>query len=46
MRRTLVFIAIFVAGVAFGIVISGWFDVDTCLDAGGRWNYDRLDCEY
>ena len=33
-------------GLAAGLWLSDWLDVDTCLDRGGRWNYDQQDCEY
>jgi hypothetical protein len=26
--------------------IKRFFEIDKCLDAGGRWNYETNQCEY
>lgn len=28
------------------IIPKDFFKIDTCLDRGGRWNYDARSCEY
>ncbi len=43
-KRTLVGVLIFLA-VVFGYWLRGCVAVDSCLDAGGRWNYDWDVCE-
>ena len=36
----------FLAGTATGCAADDWFDVDTCLDRGGAWDYGRETCRY
>jgi len=31
--------------IGFGPIISDHFQIDDCLDGGGRWNYEREICE-
>jgi hypothetical protein len=38
--------AAFLGGIATGCCIDDWFDIDTCLDRGGAWDYDRENCRY
>ena len=49
MRRFLyigVIVAAFAGGIITGCWADDWFDVDTCLDRGGAWDYDRETCRY
>lgn len=32
--------------LAFAYWFKGYMAVDKCLDNGGRWNYQKLACEY
>ena len=32
--------------VIFGYWLKGFLKIDSCLDRGGRWNYDTATCEY
>lgn len=32
--------------IAVGIWFKGYLAVDSCLDSGGRWNYDTKTCEH
>jgi len=32
--------------VIFGYWLKGFLKIDSCLDSGGRWNYDTGTCEY
>jgi hypothetical protein len=35
-------IALFVVGLRF----KHWIDIDKCLDSGGRWDYEKIECVY
>ena len=37
---------LFLAGVAVGLLIQGWAEIDTCLDRGGSWDYKLETCVY
>jgi len=43
------YLAIFLVGVGLGIVLGWWLcrqaDIDSCLDRGGRWLYEKRTCE-
>ena len=44
-----VFAALVTIGVmapAYRAEIAKFFEVDRCLDAGGRWNYESGSCEF
>jgi len=45
MKRLVVASVTVVLLVAFGVWAKGCLDVDRCLDRGGRWNYERGECE-
>ena len=32
--------------VIFGYWLKGFLEIDSCLDRGGRWNYETGTCEY
>jgi len=32
--------------VIFGYLLKGFLKIDSCLDRGGRWNYETGTCEY
>ncbi|KFZ28657.1 hypothetical protein IDAT_07860 [Pseudidiomarina atlantica] len=32
--------------ISLFIASFGYFDIDKCLDSGGRWNSDASQCEY
>jgi hypothetical protein len=32
--------------VIFGYFLKGFLEIDSCLDRGGRWNYETGTCEY
>lgn len=36
--------------IVIGVVVSGWIsgplEIDSCLDSGGRYNYENHSCEY
>lgn len=48
-RRALILLAV---ALALGLFLWLWpqvrlfFQVDWCLDSGGRWNYEQAKCEY
>lgn len=37
-----------IMGIVLGSLphCSRWFEIDTCLDRGGRWNYQTNQCEF
>jgi hypothetical protein len=39
-------IALFLGGIVTGCQIEDWFDIDTCLDRGGAWDYGLETCRY
>ena len=39
-------VALFVVGVVTGYKLDDWFDIDTCLDRGGSWDYTLENCRY
>lgn len=43
-RNVYVVAAVIAASCASAYLI-GWLEIDRCLDAGGRWNYDLGACE-
>jgi hypothetical protein len=45
MRKWIV-AAVVVALLAAGLWVRQFFQIDGCLDSGGRWNYDSGVCEY
>jgi hypothetical protein len=32
--------------IAAGFLLKGCITADTCLDSGGRWNYETKVCEH
>lgn len=48
-RKTVkIMIIIFVLSVLTGFVylkMTHFFEIDSCLDKGGRWNYEKKSCE-
>jgi len=44
MKRASIALAIFVAGMFAGAGLDDWLDIDTCLDRGGAWDYQRETC--
>lgn len=46
MKRAITVLAVFVAGMFAGSWLDDWLDIDTCLDAGGAWDYQRENCRY
>jgi hypothetical protein len=34
-----------VGGLAFALFVARFVAVDRCLDSGGRWNYEVVECE-
>jgi hypothetical protein len=35
------------AVIALTLAVSACYDeIDRCLDAGGRWNHERSECEF
>jgi len=45
MKRKLIVAAVVVGAVWFGWWAKGFLDIDSCLDAGGRWEYNGGYCE-
>lgn len=39
-------ILLFVIGLIATPKVKRFFKIDSCLDSGGRWNYDTEMCEY
>jgi hypothetical protein len=31
--------------VVLGFIVFRFFEIDTCLDGGGKWNYDKCECD-
>jgi hypothetical protein len=46
MKRVLTASAIFISGMFAGAWFDDWLDIDTCLDGGGAWDYQRDTCRY
>jgi hypothetical protein len=46
MKRWIIGAAIILLLVAGGLWVRQFFQVDNCLDSGGRWNYDESVCEH
>jgi len=36
---------LFFIGICIFLYMSDFFDIDKCLDGGGRWNYETRECE-
>ena len=45
MRRGLIIFAAFIVGMFAGAWLDDWLDIDSCLDAGGEWNYGYGLCD-
>lgn len=48
MKKQLIILGILILGIAliFGaIYIKRFFQIDSCLDSGGKWNYETKKCE-
>jgi hypothetical protein len=48
MKKQLIILGILILGIAliFGVIyIKQFFQIDSCLDSGGKWNYDTKKCE-
>jgi hypothetical protein len=48
MKKQLIILGILNLGIAliFGVInIKKFFQIDSCLDSGGKWNYDTKKCE-
>ena len=43
-RKTILVIVVLIALIAFGFWVKRFWDIDTCLDKGGRWDYERGEC--
>ena len=43
-KRALVILVVAVGFLAAGLWASRQFDIDRCLDGGGRWDYDAHAC--
>jgi hypothetical protein len=46
MKRALVAIFIFIADMVAGTWLDDWLDIETWLDRGGAWDYQRETCSY
>jgi hypothetical protein len=44
--RIAIGIAAIVGAVAAGLAVDEWFDIDSCLDGGGAWDYSRGTCRF
>jgi hypothetical protein len=44
--RAVIAPAILFASMFAGAWIDDWLDIDTCLDRGGAWDYQRDTCRY
>jgi hypothetical protein len=45
--RKWIITVIWVLGVILSVVwFQGQIEIDSCLDNGGRWNYEQKNCEY
>lgn len=44
-KIVMIFIAVVIL-IAAGIWARGFLSVDSCLDSGGRWNYETKICEH
>ena len=43
-RRTLLMIAVLSVGIIIGWQVNNWLAIDSCLDAGGAWEYRGSYC--
>lgn len=46
MKRALIALGVFTVGMFAGAWLDDWLDIDTCLDRGGAWDYQRDACRY
>ncbi len=44
--RSLFLIAWFLVLFTVGLKVGRFLEIDTCLDLGGRWDYERDVCDY
>jgi hypothetical protein len=44
-RKTIAILLAFIVLASAGVWLKRYFDIDRCLDDGGRWNYDASRCE-
>jgi hypothetical protein len=45
MKKTILTTVLVVAVLAFSWWAKGQLAIDSCLDSGGRWNYEKSVCE-
>jgi hypothetical protein len=48
MKKKRIFIVLIVIAVflVFGAWLKEPLEIDSCLDNGGRWNYEEKNCEF
>ena len=44
-RRLAVLVALVVGALVCLLFVARFIAVDRCLDSGGRWNYEAVECE-
>lgn len=44
-KRIALWFLLLIGAAMFGYWFHGFIAIDSCLDLGGRWNYDRGYCE-
>lgn len=45
-RRILIVVGVVIIAGMVAWWLTRYLTVDSCLDRGGRWNYEKSDCEF
>jgi hypothetical protein len=45
-KKSIIWVVALIAMIWIFSEIIQFFKVDSCLDSGGRWNYETNECEY
>lgn len=46
MKWTVVLVLCFLFGIVCAVWLVPFIQIDTCLDAGGAWDYEAAKCAY
>jgi hypothetical protein len=46
MKKIYISVALLIVVLLTGIWFKGQLKIDSCLDLGGRWNYEKKECEH
>jgi hypothetical protein len=45
-NKIIITVVMVISLAVFVYFLSGYLNIDKCLDSGGRWNYEKGICEY